>query len=392
VSVSAVALLIPAALALFWASYLAVVPIAALLAPRPASRRETTDGAALTVAVIIPAHNMEKCISRCVRALQSSALPEAAVRIYVIADHCTDETVQRARQAGATVLERTVTPAGKTFALAWALEQLAHRSEGADRYVITDATAWVEPGFLAAMVGGRARNEAIVTGRAVAAIEDQPWFVHCLGLTLVHRNFQNECRERLGLSSLIEGRAMAFDRSYVQRFGWSLALPTSRAAGAHPTEDWRHGVRVVEHGYRVAFAGGARVKTPLRETLAAATQQGARWERGRMENALTHGLRLLMLGLRGGNRLQVFAALDAIQPPVAILGAFTILVAGTTAICATGGAIDLLGYAPLALVGVYGVVIAIQGRKEGIRPATIAWAPAYIVWRSFAFVAAWFRK
>jgi cellulose synthase/poly-beta-1,6-N-acetylglucosamine synthase-like glycosyltransferase len=345
-----------------------------------------------TIAVIVPAHNMEMVIVRCVESLKACRYPVKKFEIVVVADHCTDETAVRARQAGVSVLEREVGPAGKTYALAWALEELDSRRLHPDQYVITDATAWVEQDFLRALAARWMHGEDIVVGRSVVATENQQWFARCLALTLVHRNLQNGCRERLGLSSLIEGRGMAYSRRYIERFGWSLALPTSASASSHPTEDWRHGVRAVEHGYRVAFAGDARVVTPLRETLSAATQQGVRWERGRMSNAMTHGLRVLWLGIRERNLRKLLAALDAIQPPVAILGALCVVIAAFAAFLPRGPRIDILGFVPLALVGLYGVVVAAYGRKEGIKLTTIAWAPVYLAWRSLAFVLAWVKK
>jgi hypothetical protein len=41
---------------------------------------------------------------------------------------------------------------------------------------------------------------------------------------------------------------------------------------------------------------------------------------------------------------------------------------------------------------VYGCLVALKGREAGIGLGTVAWAPAYIAWRSFAFVLGWFRK
>ena len=204
----------------------------------------------------------------------------------------------------------------------------------------------------------------------------------------VHRNLQNLARERLGLSALVEGRGMAYSREYIDRFGWSLALPTATDAIAHPTEDWRHGVRLVEHGYRVAFAEDAHVYTPLRETLSAATQQGMRWERGRMANAATHGLNVLGQAIRDRKVRMMFAALDAIQLPVAVLGAVTVL-AGLLAVALPGPAwFRALGLAPVIMVGIYGIFVIAQGQREGIRASAIAWAPVYVLWRCASFVLA----
>lgn len=93
-----------------------------------------------------------------------------------------------------------------------------------DLYVITDATARVETGFLKALVQVYCEGEDVVVRHSLVDAENQIWFARCLGLTLVHRNLQNWARQRLRLSALIEGRGMGYSRKYVEQFGWSLAV------------------------------------------------------------------------------------------------------------------------------------------------------------------------
>ena len=383
------------AFAAFWAAYVLLLPIAAVLrSRRPVPVQSTIPGTgaesdAPRVVVIVPSHNMEAVINRCVESVRACKYPPERLTIVVVADHCTDSTARLAAAAGATVLERHSGPPGKTYALAWTFKELSARGMLADLHVVTDATARLDPGFLNELLPFWHRGESIIVGHSIVDLSNERWFAQCLGLTLVHRNLQNEVRERLGLSALIEGRGMAYHRDYIHRHGWSLAAPDSDEAGTHPTEDWRHGVRVVEHGYRVAFAHEARVVTPLRDSLTAATQQGARWERGRMANAGTHAMRLLRIGLQERNRLKVFAALDALQPPAAILAGFCVAVAALSLLLPSGSPIFALSFLPLLMVAVYSLLVVAQGRREGIRLATVAWAPVYVLWRGLSFLLAW---
>ena len=55
---------------------------------------------------LIPAHNEADTIGRCVAAVRASTYP--LEKIIVVADACTDDTAERARQAGATVVESDV--------------------------------------------------------------------------------------------------------------------------------------------------------------------------------------------------------------------------------------------------------------------------------------------
>lgn len=373
-------------IAVLWTLYVIAMP---LLAKLRRSAPAAVPFAPPAVAVIIPAHDMEAHIAGCVAALQASDYSMDRVTVIVVADHCSDQTALRARQCGATVLDRGVGPAGKTYALAWTFESLRKAGLCHDLYVVTDATARVDRGFLRALARVSQSGEHIVVGHSIRATDARQWFAKCLGLTLVHRNLQNWAREQLGLSSLIEGRGMAYSRQYIQKHGWSLAVPTQAEAGQHPTEDWRHGVRVVEQGYRVAYANDAKVFTPLRDNLGDATRQGIRWERGRQLNAITHGLGLLRTAMRTRDRITFFAALDAIQLPVAVLGALCVAVAALTWAFPGNPWLNSLGLAPVALMACYGILVTVRGRADGIPASTVIWAPFYLLWRLASFLLAW---
>lgn len=376
----------------FWALYVLIMPLLAALLGNQVSRIDQARFARYPpkIAIIIPAHNMERYIVRCLDSLKSCGYPGGRFHTFVTADHCSDETANLAAAAGAVVLPRSAEPAGKTYALAWSIDELAGTGEVYDLYVIVDATARVDQGFLNALVTRWNEGAQIIIGHPIVDPENLQWFAQCLGLTLSHRNLQNRSRNALGVSAFIGGRGMAFDRSYIERFGWTLALPTSEHGSSHPTEDWRHGVRVAEHGYKVAFADDARLRTPLRETFDAATEQGVRWERGRLVNMTTHGLGLLVRGFRELNHLKILAALDAIQPPVAVLAGFSFVMGVVSLLVPGWFAVACIGLLPAILIFLYAIAVIAQGRRDGIKVSTILWAPVYIAWRCSAFARALF--
>jgi cellulose synthase/poly-beta-1,6-N-acetylglucosamine synthase-like glycosyltransferase len=373
----------------FWAIYVLVIPVVAGMV-RPSARK--TAGSSRQefprITVIVPAFNMKEFVARCVESLVSCDYPKDKVSIYVVADHCTDNTSELAAGAGASVLVREEGPRGKTYTLAWALDALKERGNMPDLYVIVDATARVDPAFLKMLAARWRDGEDVLISRAIVDTENQQWFAQCLGLTLAHRNLQNWARERLGLSAFISGRGMGYSRKYIQTYGWSLALPESTGFGAHPTEDWRHGVRIAAEGLRAAFVEDAKVFTPLRGSLRAATEQGIRWERGRMANASTDGFQLLLQGLRQQSRSMVLAALDAVQPPVAILAGLCLASAVLALVVFRTQVSVAFGVAPLFLVATYGFAVLERGRREGIKRRTILWAPVYVAWRCMSFLMA----
>lgn len=376
----------------FWALYVLVIPLLAAVRGRRVRGSSTRSRAVSKpkVAVIIPAHNMERYIVRCIESLNSCGYPQALLDIFVTADHCSDRTVELAAATGAVVLHRDVEPRGKTYTLAWTFDTLSATDKPHDLYIIVDATARVDHGFLDALVARWNDGEQIVIGHPIVDPENLQWFAQCLGLTLAHRNLQNRSRDALGLSAFIGGRGMAFDHSYIERFGWTLALPTSEHGDSHPTEDWRHGVRVVEHGYKVTFADEARLYTPLRESFDAATEQGVRWERGRLVNMATHGNALLARGMKELSGIKILAGLDAIQPPVAVLAGLSLLVAAAGLLAPGLFAVPLAALLPATLILIYAIGVIDQGRRDGIKGRTVLWAPVYIAWRCSAFARALF--
>ncbi len=381
-------LIVVSSYATVWALYLLIIPLVAnLRAPRQRNGFRLADREWPTIAVIVPARNAARPVESCIASLRACNYPSDKFAIYVVADHCSDDTAGCAEAAGATVLNRNDGPTGKPYAIAWALQELNNRGITSDLYVIVDSTAQVEPNFLSAMGECWRHGEDIVSGHPMLSAENKSWYARCLGLMLVHRNLQCWARERLGLSALLEGRGMAYSRNYIQRFGWSLALP--KLQSSHPTQDWRHAVKAVEQGCRVAFAEDARVVTPLRGSLTEATQQGARWERGRLVNAGAYGLRLLVHGVKQRDLVKVFAALDAIQPPVAILGGLSLGLAVLSMLTPRAILGGIGGLIPLIVVGLYGLGVAFKGRHEGIGLTTAMWAPFYVAWRCVTFILAW---
>nr|AIA96069.1 CAZy families GT2 protein [uncultured Bordetella sp.] len=56
--------------------------------------------------VLVPAHDEEATIAATVASLRAMDWPEECFRVIVVADNCSDETVARAKAAGARVIER----------------------------------------------------------------------------------------------------------------------------------------------------------------------------------------------------------------------------------------------------------------------------------------------
>src|SRR5690606_2176559 len=118
------------------------------VAIRPPVERLPAQGG-LSFAAVIPAHNEEALIVRCVSSLKRDEwAPEP--RIVVVADNCTDGTAALARAMGVEVVEREdQTRRGKSYALDAGIAHIRRSGASPDIAVFVDGDTFVDAGFFA---------------------------------------------------------------------------------------------------------------------------------------------------------------------------------------------------------------------------------------------------
>ncbi len=276
--------------ALWWA--LAVVVLAhgawwrllaaiAMRQPRGEARTERP----WRFAVIVPAHNEEAMLGRCLDSLEAAPF---AVRpeVIVVADNCTDGTAFVARRKGATVLVRDDPERrGKGYALDFALAHLAERELTPQAVLFVDADTTVSPEFFEAIA---MRIEA---GASAVQVYYAPDTGSGEGLARLRRlQFAllhwarplGATRLRLGVG--LKGNGMAMT--------WDVAREGIGAEGL--AEDAAMTLALARRGIAVAFEPRATVTGHVAARYDAARTQDERWERGRF------GLVLPALGDGGG--------------------------------------------------------------------------------------------
>lgn len=304
---------------LFWAIYIVASPVLLIF------KRKRQSPVAVTYAptcwVVIPAHDAGIDIAGCIDACKKST-GVVVEKIVVIADHCSDDTARVASEAGAAVFERNLGIRGKTFALDWFFEKCFKPLNSTYPCVITDATARVEPDALSKILQPINNGYDATIGRAKIIPGMHQWLHIGGSLSLTHRSMQNRCRSAFGLNPLVEGRLMAFSNTHLNLYQWRLARPpASLDFTSHPTEDWRHGLRLAQENIKVAYVEDAVVRTPLRMSASSGRTQARRWDSGRSKNARALGLPLLIEAVVSRRRTLLVASLDAVQPPqIKIIG------------------------------------------------------------------------
>jgi glycosyltransferase involved in cell wall biosynthesis len=115
------------------------------------------------VGVVVPAHDeqdwLEACLDALTRAIRWTEIP---VDIVVVADACTDDTVEVARSAGVDVVEIAARNVGRARATGW--DRLRREPADTQWLATTDADTLVPEDWLVRMVGYANRGWDAVVG------------------------------------------------------------------------------------------------------------------------------------------------------------------------------------------------------------------------------------
>ena len=286
--------------------YLATLSMAAFR-----KRRSPRSASGLRLAVVIPAHNEETIVGRCIDSLSAQTYPSALMRLIVIADNCTDSTAAVAERHGADVLVRSDSRAlGKGHALRWAFDVLLAEGTPPDCLVVVDADSIAEPGLLEGLAA-RAENAEVVQGD-YQVLEDASGrsALRAAAFLLFHRS-RFLGRAALGWGCALVGNGMLFRQEVLERVPWNA---TSAA------EDLEYTVSLRLAGIVPRFAPEARLTAPAPTRGRAGDVQRRRWEGGRF-HVMRHGLPALLRRApapRPWSTLDM--AIDLATPPLGLLG------------------------------------------------------------------------
>jgi cellulose synthase/poly-beta-1,6-N-acetylglucosamine synthase-like glycosyltransferase len=284
----------------------------------------------------------------------------------VIADNCTDDTQEVALGAGARVIARTdETRRGKGFALQYGFDRLI--AEDFDAILVVDADTIVAANLLVEVVrlldggadGVQTRYGVLNPGASIRT--------RLMNTALMAFNvLRPRGRERLGLSVGILGNGFALTSATL------AAVPYD----AHSVvEDLEYGLRIVESGRRIAFAGGTTVRGMMPSGGSGVETQRARWEGGRFRMIAQNAPKLASRVLQG--RLELAEPLlELLLLPLAF---HAMLLAATVAVPFEPARIfALFGFMLLGFHICAGIVVGGGGWRDF---AALLAAPAYILWK-----------
>lgn len=323
------------------------------------------------IAVLVPAHDESAGIARTI----ALVLPQLAAgdTVLVVADNCTDDTADLARQAGALVVERFhETQRGKGFALSFGVDAL--RADPPDLVVVLDADCELGQGALATLA-----DCVLATNRPAQALY---LMLAPAGASLPRRLAQFAWRvrnwvrpagwHRLGLPCQLMGTGMAFT--------WAM-LRDAPLANASIVEDMKLGIDLGKGGQAPLFCADALVTSTFPDSAAASKTQRTRWEHGHLEMILREVPAMLAVAARRGDARLAGMALDLCVPPLALLAAAllggTLMAAGVCAGIATAAVVLL--YATLLVLFALAALTAWWRRgRDLVRLTELLSIPFYI--------------
>lgn len=313
-------------------AYLAVVSAVGLPRPR---RSSIAAPPVTTFAIMIPAHNEQSVIDATLRSMSELDYPADLFDVHVVADNCTDATVDVAsRWPWQVHVRHEPDDGGKGPALNWLFDRLDRSGAQRDVAVVVDADTVVDPGFLTAMNAAFADGAVIAQGFYSVRAPDAsaPAALRYAALACRH-HLRALGRTRAGASCGLYGNGMAFRWHVLQERRWT----------GHLVEDAEFQLEaLVADGITVEYVPGARLEAEMPDTLDAATSQNQRWERGRIDLATRFARPLAIRSVRGGpapRRAYADALIDLVVPPLSLVALWISAVA--TAQLAMAGAASL---------------------------------------------------
>lgn len=225
----------------------------------------------LRFAVLICARNEERVIKLPVKSVLMSKYPAEYREVIVLADNCTDSTARVAREAGATVWEKTEPSSGKGDVLSWGIKKLFERG-GFDAIAVFDADNIASDTWFDVMNDALQDGETVVTGRRhssnAQANTISGWYTIYWDMM---NELSNRVRTNLGLSGKLTGTGFAFLPAALGDEGWNTHTMV---------EDVEFSVQTNLRGGRVSYVAEADYADEQPVTVVYMWRQLRRWATG----------------------------------------------------------------------------------------------------------------
>lgn len=173
--------------------------------------------------IIIPARNEQKVIAQLIQSIKKQNYPADLIDIFVVADNCTDNTAQVAREAGAIVYERFDNEKkGKGFALDYVLNQIFEDYKDKDYkgFFFFDADNLLSEDFVIKMNDAVDAGYKIITGYRSPKNYGENWVAAGSGMIYLEQSrLEHRARTKLNSSTHISGTGFFVDYELLKQAG-----------------------------------------------------------------------------------------------------------------------------------------------------------------------------
>jgi biofilm PGA synthesis N-glycosyltransferase PgaC len=260
------------------------------------------------ITVLIPAHNEQNMIGLAIESVQRQTC--APDEIVVIADNCTDSTVDIARSYGVTVVETVGNQHKKAGALNQVLDELLPRASDHDKVMVMDADSFLDPNFIEVAREWLDRGDGKIYGGIGGTFRGRPaetpprpglrgildrWVAFAQANE--YARYARDVERKRGRVLVLTGTATLFNVAALR------AVVAARAEGKLPsrggahvydtevlTEDNELTFALRHVGWKVRSPRGCTLTTEVMPTWSQLYRQRLRWKRGAMENLRQYGL------------------------------------------------------------------------------------------------------
>ena len=246
----------------------------------------------LRLTVLVPAHNEALTLGATLDSLWGQSRPPD--KVVVVADNCTDATVEVARRHGAEVFATVNNRDKKAGGLNQALSEMFPHIDRRDVAMVMDADSVIVPEFLETAIGRLEADPDLIAVGGVFAGEDGGGLVGQLQRNEYTR-YRRIIARRRGEVFVLTGTASLF-RAYALK---AVADARGSLIPGDPgrvydtsamTEDNEMTLALKSLGAKMISPEQCRVITEVMPNWGALWRQRMRWQRGALENIGAYGL------------------------------------------------------------------------------------------------------
>lgn len=236
--------------------------------------------------IIIPARNEASVIGDTVKCILSSDYPKELFDVFVVADNCTDNTAQIARDAGAIVFEHfDDDPKHKKagYALQYGFEKILESYDNYEFFIKFDADNLMEPDYISKMndafdsgvQSARGYENSKNLGENVVSGISGLWYIRDCRFSCNARSF-------LGSTQMLGGAGMMFSAEIIRKHGGWDCLTSS--------DDAEFAMKRLLEGTKTEYVSEAVVYEDQPNTVKDTFKRNMRMGRGLFSLFFTKGL------------------------------------------------------------------------------------------------------